>query len=190
MIADWRPETALKYLIYLVILVIWIALSGCAGRGQGPTLDQPPDFIARGKIALRTPSGNHTANFAWQQYGEVYRVDVWGVLGQGRLQLVGTPSRMEVRRGRERVAVGDPDSLMKTHLGWQLPVAFLPGWMLGEGVSVLSPTAKVANWTVEFSDFRLVEDPDSVSISAETPRRLDARNGPVRLIVLIGEFVQ
>ena len=190
MIADWRPETALKYLIYLVILVMWIGLPGCAGRGQGTTLDQSPDFLARGKIALRTPSGNPTANFTWQQYGEVYRVDVWGVFGQGRLQLVGTPSRMEVWRGRERVAVGDPESLMMTHLGWRLPVAFLPGWMVGKGVSVLNPIAEVADWTVEFSDFKSVEGLDGEPMSAETPRRLDARSGPVRLIVLIGEFVQ
>ena len=141
------------------------------------------DFVAVGKISLRTPEGNHTANFRWIQYSETYEVEVWGPLGQGRTQLTGDTERMVVARGREVLADGPPADIMAAYLGWVVPIDLFPNWLKGSGVDSGAPTIETGGWLVEFSRFEGEGD-------QRRPRRLDARKEQQRIIVLVREFLQ
>jgi outer membrane lipoprotein LolB len=181
MIADWGRETGLKYFIYLLILVLSGATSGCAVQRGWELPNTAPDFVAQGKMSIRAGRNQHTANFRWRQFDQIYAVDVWGPLGQGRTQFTGDAESLVVSQGNKVLAQGDPKEIMMAHLGWSIPVEFLPGWLQGEGVSEASPGLEVGAWLVSFSRFQGPEE-------ARTPRRLEAQRGDHRIIVFIRAF--
>ena len=39
---------------------------------------------------------------------------------------------MQVLRGREVIAAGEPRQVMQQQLGWDLPVAAIPNWLIGQ----------------------------------------------------------
>ena len=171
--------TLTKSLIFLLIF----GLSGCVSTPQKPPTSINPEFVAGGKISLRTSEGNHTANFRWTQYAEAYEVEVWGPLGQGRSQLTGDTERMVVARGREVLADGPPAEIMAAYLGWVVPIDLFPNWLQGSGVDPDSPTIETGGWLVEFSRFE-------GEAELPRPRRLEARKDQQRIIVLVREFLQ
>lgn len=190
MIADQRPETGLKYFIFIVISLNVATFAGCAVQPSPPVELQTPDFTAIGKIAYRSEGDNHTANFSWRQFDERYAVEVWGPLGQGRSQFSGDAEQMTVTRGDKLLAEGLPEEIMYTHLGWSLPVALVPQWLQGHGVTAENPRLEVAGWVVEFSRFGPLDSGSDSGGDGLHPKRLEARNGPQRLIVSIREFLQ
>ena len=172
-------STLTKFLIFLTILI----LSGCVTAPQAPISDIEPVFVAGGKISLRTPEGNHTANFRWVQYPQSYAVEVWGPLGQGRSQLNGDTKRMVIARGNEVLAEGPPAEIMAAYLGWVVPIELFPSWLEGSGVDPSAPTIETSGWSVEFSRF---EDEEG----QVRPRRLDARKDQQRIVVIVRDFSQ
>ena len=168
-----------KCLIFLPIFV----LTGCASKPSSPPIERTPEFVAGGKISLRSPDDSRTASFRWTQYSGQYELEVWGPLGQGRSQLLGNREQMIVRQGQEVLAEGTPEEIMGAYLGWVIPVELLSEWIQGEGIEPGAPTREAAGWQVEFSRFVAHAD-------GQRPGRFDARKGLQRVIVLVRSFSQ
>ncbi len=183
MIADWGRETGLKYFIYLLILVLSGAMSGCAVQPGLDLGDRDPDFVALGKLSVRSGNDQHTANFSWRQFDRTYAVEVWGPLGQGRTQFVGDKNNLTVSKGDKVLAQGDPEAVMLENLGWSIPVSFLPQWLLGTDVNETSPTQEVGGWAVEFSRFQGLGE-------ARRPQRIEAQREAQRIVVFVREIEQ
>ena len=147
-----------------IFIVILLGIVSCAGRLAAPPAGfEDFEFLATGKFSIRLDDTAHTANFRWRQLSERYDVEVWGPLGQGRTSLTGTGQEMVVSRGQEVLAVGSPEGVMYTHLGWSVPVAVLPHWLRGTPAlshSAMSPVPggdavllRELGWQIEFSRY-------------------------------------
>ena len=84
----------------------------------------------QGKLLVFREQGK-TAALLRRQTKDAYQIDVWGSLGQGRIQLRGDAADMRVLRGREVIAAGEPRQVMRSQLGWDLPVVAIPNWLFG-----------------------------------------------------------
>ncbi len=184
MISDWRSRACAKSLICLVILQV-----GCS---TVPPRLQEATFSVTGKLSVRDTEGNHSARFRWAQAGEHYEIDVWGVLGQGRVRLSGEQNFMAISRGDETLAQGTPEDVMYGQLGWSLPVEVLRMWLMGNphhrfDVANLSmgpegyfTAFSQAGWQVELSRHGAFADPS-------IPKRIVAENEAYRIVVALSE---
>ncbi len=200
MIAESPHFASPKCLFCMAILTI-SALFGCTAKGPVTTLETSFDYAAWGKVALRQDKQGFSANFHWRQRGESYVVDVWGPLGQGRIQLSGDSQYMEIHRGSKLLARGLPHDVMQQHLGWVLPVAIVPAWLHGEPLLAATTLEEVEasaggparvifeelSWQVDMSRFAA-----AVTAPGETarltPRRIVALSGSRRMTIIVREF--
>lgn len=129
-----------------------VSLSACTTIALEPLpegmTDQPPaDWQARsaklsqfdhwqlsGKLAVRQPSDSGTAIINhWIQAGEAYDLALSSsFLGMGSTNLKGTPGFIELTLSNgDTYHSGDPEALLKTATGWQLPLESLTWWIRG-----------------------------------------------------------
>ncbi|XOV83377.1 MAG: lipoprotein insertase outer membrane protein LolB [bacterium] len=124
-----------KSLILNSILLI-LLLAGCAARAPEPSSDL--HFQILGKIGVKQDGEGFSANFDWRQHSQArYEIDVWGPLGQGRTQLEGDAQTMQISRGEQLLALGQPEEVMLMHLGWSIPLDVLPAWIRGQPAAQL-----------------------------------------------------
>jgi outer membrane lipoprotein LolB len=126
-----------------------LAVVGCATWRQPPPSEG--GFQLRGKLGVVQSQDSFSARFIWLQQGDQFDLDLWGPLGQGRVQLVGDDAVLELREGDGTViSRGPPDEVMTRHLGWSLPLRVLPEWVRGRP----APDARVTHRTFD-ADGRL-----------------------------------
>ena len=146
----------------------------------------PPQdgFLLRGKLAVEEAGQRHTANLLWRQQGEDFQVDLWGPLGQGRIQLVRRGAAVAILDGDGAVMTEGPvDQVMRDQLGWSLPLAVLPAWLQGHplaGVPVEDTEHDAAGLLSAFSqlEWRVVYEQTTEVAGRILPRRLNAA-GPI-----------
>ncbi|MEH6577256.1 MAG: lipoprotein insertase outer membrane protein LolB [Amphritea sp.] len=86
----------------------------------------------RGKIGIRTPRENHSANILWQQDSQHYQIELTGPLGQGGARIDGNAQGVQIDiAGEDSVYAESPEQLMDKTLGWQFPVRELLFWIKG-----------------------------------------------------------
>jgi outer membrane lipoprotein LolB len=187
--------TEVYKLLFLNVFFV-LLVGGCA---SAPLLPVGPDaFGLKGKVAVRDAGEQFTANFLWQQNGEDFEIDLWGPLGQGRVQLQRQGPRVVLVNGRgEILTEGDADSVMRAHLGWSLPMDVLPAWIQGQPL----PGAATENldvglegeiaafdqlgWHVELDRYERVYNRSQNRL---LPGRLTADNGMVRVRLVVSEW--
>ena len=167
-------------------------------------------FHLRGKMGVVQGGDSFSANFLWRQDGSRFTMDLWGPLGQGRLQLTGNGRRLELREGDgSLISRGPPDAVMYEHLGWSLPLSVLPQWVRGHPATNLPATFEVRDeagritafqqldWQVELDRYRRVAgDTGAMGADTETlagsglylPHRVTARRGEYRVRLAISEW--
>lgn len=188
------PLLARNFLVFLVLSVL--AGAGCVSLPDvGPAAG---GFHLRGKLGIVYPADSFSARFLWRQQRSAFTIDLWGPLGQGRVQLSGDDDYLELRNGDgEVISAGDADAVMRRHLGWSLPLDVLPQWVRGRpapGVPVSGRgkdaegrlrTFTQLGWTVELERYQQVADGDSESF---LPHRVTARRGDERVRLAISEW--
>ena len=142
-----------------------VLFAGCATIRPEAGLDA--DFRLRGKIAVRGGHDAFSASFDWVQKGEAFDIELWGLLGQGRVRLEGDGSTLTITDARGETAGGiSTDSFMESALGWSVPLSALPHWVRGryDPAGAAAPAGRATDgsmtrfeqfgWTVEVSDWR------------------------------------
>ncbi len=167
-------------------------------------------FLMRGKLGVAYPADSFSARFLWQQRRDGFAIDLWGPLGQGRVQLVGDARALELRQGDGTlVDRGPAEQVMLRHLGWSLPLSVLPQWARGRPAGSHPVSARQRDeagrlaafeqlgWSVELDRYQAVaanppaagaQVPDTAGTFL--PHRITATRGDyrVRLAVSGWEF--
>lgn len=184
-----------------------LLLTGCASLPDaGPAAG---GFNLRGKLGVIQHEESFSGRFLWRQDAQAFVIDLWGPLGQGRVQLDGNPRRLVLREGDGSViSRGAPETVMRRHLGWSLPLAVLPQWVRGQPAPGLPVSDRrfddqgrlVAftqlDWQVELERFQRVAGAGAGSAGAVPvadseavlPHRITASRGAYRLRLAVSEW--
>lgn len=162
-------------------LLFALTIGGCSSR---PLTDLPEvaDFRILGKLSVRGPTGNAAGRFVWLQSSERYDLEIWGPFGQGRRRLRGDGNTVQLLDGSGNLLLEGPVAeVMRTQLGWELPLTSLRHWVQGRP----DPSQRLAN--MDQNEMGYAEEitqgnwqisyPEYFDSAADTgkPRRLVAR---------------
>ncbi|MDZ7669571.1 MAG: lipoprotein insertase outer membrane protein LolB [Gammaproteobacteria bacterium] len=173
--------------------------AGCASLpAEGPAQD---GFDLRGKLGIVQADESFSARFLWRQQAAAFRIDLWGPLGQGRLQLAGDQHTLELRDSDGSVISSGPsEAVMNRHLGWSLPLAVLPHWVRGRPAPNGSVAGRVKDaagrltafrqlgWQVELERYQRLSDAAGDDQPVYLPHRVTARRGEYRVRLAISEW--
>lgn len=195
-IVERRPRIS-KRLFCNVFLLLAAAACSTLG-GPGP---EPGGFDLRGKLGVVQGGESFSARFLWRQQGSRFTIDLWGPLGQGRVQLAGDPGELELRDGDGSViSRGAPETIMQRHLGWTLPLGVLPEWVRGRpapGLPVGAPERDAQGrwnafeqlgWQVALERYAEPSKPADGTGSAAVPYRVTVRRDGCRVRLAISEW--
>lgn len=182
---------------HLLPLFASLALAACASLPPPPTTarDAIREFALEARFALRTEvpgQSPHSAGgrLSWSHDGRGDRILLANPLGIGIAEIDMTPARSTLRTadGRNQQS-DDPDALIEDVTGQRLPVARLPGWLLGRGGDARierDPAGRPlrlreAGWNIEYA----YEDADADAL----PRQLTlSGDGGIELRLRIEEW--
>lgn len=131
--------------IFLVATALTIA--ACASQQQEPQQPQLPqapgaekpsvaqlqNWTIKGKVGVRSPEENGSANLNWQQQAATsYRINLSGPLGAGATVITGSPAGVSLKSGSEPpLQAPTAAQLTMQALGWPLPVDEMVYWVRG-----------------------------------------------------------
>jgi outer membrane lipoprotein LolB len=85
----------------------------------------------RGRMTVDTGERAFQGSFSWRQQDDALELAVRGPLRNTVLQVTGPPDALTVTARGETRTLTDPETELSELLGWWLPVASLPHWLLG-----------------------------------------------------------
>ena len=89
-------------------------------------------WTAVGKLGVQSAQDSWSAGLSWRQGRDSYRLRLSGPLGQGLMELRGSPGLVEMHTSDDGVyRAGTAEELMQTHAGWRVPLSGLRFWILG-----------------------------------------------------------
>jgi outer membrane lipoprotein LolB len=188
----YKPLFLNVFLIFPLILLV----AGCVSMPPAPTV--PEDFSLKGKVAVRDGEAQFSANILWQQRGNGFEIDLWGPLGQGRVQLVKQGEQVILKDGRGEVLTeGDAESVMSRHLGWSLPIDVLPAWIQGRPLAAVGSedltygedgellAFRQLDWQVRLDRYRQLQGVGGIR---NLPGRVTAEKQAARVRLVITEW--
>ncbi len=158
--------------------------TGCA---RLPVPPQQADFRLEGKIGVVAGKRRQAGRFIWRQTADRYDIVLWGPLGQGSTRLRGDSGHVEITTGAgASVLSGPPDTVLRQQLGWSLPLAMLPWWLLGQPIpeaAVMHSETDVAGRLIAFRQFgwRIRYAEFDVESQPPQPRRITAERPGYRI---------
>jgi outer membrane lipoprotein LolB len=116
-------------------------LSACASLPTGTDglsleqrrtkLESVGTWEMRGRIVVDTGAQAVQGRFNWRQDDDALELVVRNPLGAGILRVTGRPDALTVTARGETHTLTDPETELSELIGWWLPVASLPHWLLG-----------------------------------------------------------
>jgi outer membrane lipoprotein LolB len=152
----------------------------------------------RGRLTVDTGDRGFQGSFNWRQRDDTLELIVRGPLRNGVLQVEGQPASLTVTARGETRTLTDPESELSELIGWWLPVASLPHWLLGlpddefRAVTVPGTDGTLASleqrlWRVDYPEYRLATI-DGTGGEVVVPRRVDLTHGTLTLKLTIDEW--
>lgn len=184
--------------------MFFLALGGCAALPRSAPAEG--GFHLRGKLGVVYGEESFSAQFLWRQQAQAFTIDLWGPLGQGRVQLIGTDRRLALREADGTlISEGPPGEVMREHLGWTLPLDVLPLWVRGTPAPDRPVSDRVVNddgqlvsfrqlgWLVTLERYRPVvaessQDRDTPAEPVLLPHRVTAERDGYRVRLAIGDW--
>ena len=134
-------------------------------------LAQLSDWRAVGRLALKANGEGWTATVSWDNKPDRWRIRLSGPLGQGALQLTGTPDEVVLARSDgSKLRAMSADELVARAVGWPMPVSGLQYWMKGD----IDPSVPVDALVV--GDAGLLESVRQSGWSVQIPSYMDAKD--------------
>ncbi len=130
----------------VVVLAVSALLSACETTPELLPVDNPErvwaerqvrlaaieQWSAVGKLGMQSAQESWTAGLTWRQDRDSYRLRLSGPLGQGLMELRGSPGLVEMRTSDDAVyRARTAEELMQTHTGWRVPLSGLRYWIIG-----------------------------------------------------------
>ena len=183
-------------------------LGGCATLQTGTdgldleqlreTLQSVDTWEMRGRLTVDTGEDRFQGSFNWFQQGDALELIVRGPLRNGVLQVEGPPDAMMVTARGETRTLTDPETELSELVGWWLPVASLPDWLLGfPDRSFRADTVRGADgtlasleqrlWRVDYPAYGLAATSGTGS-EVLVPRRIDMAHGALTLKLTIDDW--
>lgn len=184
----------------IALLAVWVAActtTPVAPPGGEPGIWQAPDWAAwrlTGRISVKYRDDGWNAGLVWRQSRADYDLKLHGPLGQGALRLSGNDQRVELLDSKgARDAASDAETLMRRHLGWQLPLSGLKYWIQGKSQPGLPaqwrrdaggrPEQLIqSGWRIDYDRFRPAPD------GASMPRRIDFERPDLQARLIIDRW--
>jgi len=177
----------------VTLLSLLLLLPACSHFATQPELT-PGGWVAKGRIGIRTAEQSENAYFAWQQQDNRYQVNLTGPLGQGNVELKGSPDGLTLRRpGEPDVSATSPEQLMRQLLGWSIPLQGMPYWLQGRPYPQAPydsttdtdnqqlKSLKQLDWQLDYLSY--METP-----AGPLPKKLRASHGPYRITLIIQQW--
>ncbi|MFI2811651.1 MULTISPECIES: lipoprotein insertase outer membrane protein LolB [Microbulbifer] len=204
-IADWHRAR----FNHLTIALVALLLGACAGQQKNPlpvpvpgtgghSVEQLQSFTIAGKLGVRSPTDNGSANINWEQQAAAnYRIHLSGPLGAGATIITGNSGGVSLKRGSEPpMRAANPAQLTQQMLGWPLPVREMfywvrglpaPGGTAGEKRNSAGQLQALqqAGWQLEFSDYQRV---GRYTLPTRIKARTNQAAGPVKVTLVIKEW--
>ncbi len=118
---------------YAVVMVLLLA--GCVSAPTKPALrplqTEQAAFALDGRIAVRYDGQQPSGGFHWQHEADSDDILMLAPLGMTVAHLRRDASGATLEASGKRYAAQDSDELMQQVLGWRLPLAGLPYWVMG-----------------------------------------------------------
>ncbi len=190
-------------------LLVGAALAACArlppaesdGRGlaeRRATLESVTSWELRGRLTVDTGDRAVQGRFNWRQNDDALELVVRNPLGAGLLRVTGRTDALTVTARGETRTLTDPEAELSELIGWWLPVASLPHWLLGfpdaafRAATEPGPDGTLAAleqrlWRVEYPTYQLAATAPS-GAEVLVPRRIDMTHGELKLQLTIDEW--
>jgi outer membrane lipoprotein LolB len=183
-------------------------LGGCATLPTGTdglsfeerrrTLDSVEHWQMRGRLTVDAGERGFQGSFDWRQRDDVLELVVRGPLRNGVLRVAGPPEALRVTARGETRTLTDPERELSELVGWWLPVASLPSWLLGfpdgefRAATELGHDGTLASleqrlWRVSYPAYGLAP----LGASGEhvlVPRRIEMSHGDLTLRLTIDDW--
>jgi len=192
---------------YPLAILLLVLLTGCAHRLPSPPQDWSTHSVRvqnlshwqiTGKLGVRIPGDNGSANLRWQNQERQYTLDLSGPFGQGRLLIRGKPGRVTLQQPGEAPLMADSaEDLIYQTTGWTLPVMHLAYWVRGVPAPH-HPVARLeldesgrlaelqqAGWHIQYQNYQTVPAGNSL---LQLPGRVTAEYGDIRLTLIIRQW--
>lgn len=184
-------------------------LGGCATLRTGTdglnleqrreTLHSVDTWEMRGRLTVDTGEDRFQGSFNWFQQGDALELIVRGPLRNGVLRVEGRPDAMTVTARGETRTLRDPETELSELIGWWLPVASLPDWLLGfpdddfRAVTMPGADGTLASieqrlWRVDYPAYGLAATSGGTGSQALVPRRIDMTHGALMLKLTVDDW--
>lgn len=150
---------------------------------------------ARGKLALRSPTGSDSASIVWRQAGANTEVRMSGPLGVAPTLLNADDSLLTIDRGGQQqlLDLNDPAAI-RAATGWHFPVTALPHWLKGipapqlplTGLAIDAGTGVATSFTQ--GDWGIVYEAHGQFGAYSLPTKLVIRGDDARATVIVRDW--
>ena len=160
-----------------------LALAGCAApppvteadrqqawRRHQRELGRIEEWRLAARMAVRLEGEAWSASLYWRQMRREFSMRIVAPLGQGTVEISGSPGAVQLRTGDNQVLKdADVDRLLRENLGWPLPVRSLRYWVkglpepgAGPGTLVLDDEGRITElqqdgWRISYQAYTRVE---------------------------------
>jgi outer membrane lipoprotein LolB len=183
-------------------------LGGCASLPTGTDglslaqrrerLESVRAWEMRGRLTIDTGDRAVQFRFNWRQDADTLELIVRNPLGAGILRVTGQPDALSVTARGETRTLTDPETELSELLGWWLPVASLPDWLLGFPDTGFQATTAVGRdgtlaaldqrlWHVAYPTYGLAP----IAATADevlVPSKIDLTHGELTLKLTIDDW--
>jgi len=185
----------LSYLLLLVSIVSACSQYATQTPVFGSNKPLPEQWQIKGKLGVRSDSGNGSLSVNWQQNQDNYSIYTQAALGQGAATLEGNSTRLIISEaGKGSVTSFEPNQLVEETFGWKIPITDLKYWVRGipnpEQASATAQYDAAGNltqldqygWSLIFSRYRQIQ-------GWALPGRIRAKQGNTTLTLIIRDWV-
>jgi len=135
----------LRVVLLATLFVAMVLMTACETTQEVAPVDDPGrvwaerqavlatvvEWTAVGKLGLQSEQDSWSAGLTWHQLPDSFAIRLSGPLGQGMMELSGSPGLVEMRTAADVYRAGSAEELMQVHAGWQVPLSGLRHWILG-----------------------------------------------------------
>ena len=163
------------------------------------TLEAVNAWEMRGRLTVDTGEQAVQGRFNWRQNDDALELVVRNPLGAGILRVTGPPEALTVTARGETRTLTDPETEISELVGWWLPVASLPDWLLGfpdddyravtqPGLDGTLASLEQRLWRVDYPEYGLAATGAGTGSDVLVPRRIDLTHGALTLKLTVDDW--